>query len=98
MLDVVPGEATGASLCWGEDWNWPMHPTQSQAACVPKDLNDYCPAGPETNNMHETTACQSQSSRLGLPSVLHDASSYSARTRAVAVPLEKSCAEIAYGA
>ena len=26
MLEVLPGEATGASLCWGEDWNWPMHP------------------------------------------------------------------------
>ena len=33
MLDVVPGEATGASLCWGEDWNWPMHHAVSGCVC-----------------------------------------------------------------
>ena len=55
MLDVVPEEATGASLCWGEDWNWPMH--HAVSGCVyAKDLNACCPAGPETPNTHGTTA------------------------------------------
>ena len=38
MLEVVPEEAAGASLCWGEDWNWPMHTRSLRLRVLPKML------------------------------------------------------------
>ena len=78
MLEVVPEEATGASLCWGERTGTGPCTTQSQAACVPKDLNACCPAGPKRLIRTKRRRFQSQSSGrwCALPSVLHDASPF----------------------